>query len=41
MATKNMAMYRTAVDDAQWSFMYVDLLSNPPKFYIRFEKEMT
>ena len=38
---KTMKMYRTAVDDAQWSFMYVDLLSNPPKFYIRFEKEMT
>ena len=38
---KTMAMYRMAVDDAAYSFMYVDLLSNPPKFYIRFEKEMT
>ncbi len=39
--TKTLAMYRTAVDDAPYSFMYVDLLSNPPKFYVRFEKEMT
>ena len=40
---KTMAMYRAAVDDpdSSHSFMYVDLLSNPPKFYIRFEKEMT
>ena len=38
---KTMAMYRMAVDDAEWSFLYVDLLSNPPKFYIRFEQEMT
>ncbi len=36
-----MTMYRTAVDDASYCFMYVDLLSNPPKFYIGFEKEMT
>ena len=38
--TKAMAMYRTAVDDAAYSFMYVDLLSNPLKLYIRFEQEM-
>ena len=38
---KTMAMYRTAVDDEPYSFMYCDLLSNPPRFYIRFEKEMT
>ena len=38
---KTMAMYRAAVDDEPYSFLYVDLLSNPPKFYIRFEKEMT
>ena len=38
---RTMAMYRRAVDDAPYSFMYVDLLSNPPKFYIRFEQEMS
>ena len=37
---KTMAMYRMAVEEA-YSFMYVDLLSNPPKFFIRFEQEMT
>jgi len=38
---KTMAMYKEAVNDAAYSFMYVDLLSNPPKFFVRFEKEMT
>ena len=38
---KTMQRYRMAVDDAPYSFMYCGLLSNPPKFYIRFEKEMT
>ena len=35
-----MVMYRTAVDGAPYSFVYYDLLYNPPKIYIRFEKEM-
>ena len=38
---KTMQLYRLVVDDAAYSFMYVDMMSNPPNFYIRFEKEMT
>ena len=36
-----MAIYKACVDDAPYSFMYVDLLAHPPKFYCRFEKEAT
>ena len=31
-------IYQACVNDGPYSFLYVDLLANPPKFYCRFEK---
>ena len=30
-------VYKSCIDDGPYSFLYVDLLANPPKFYCRFE----
>ena len=35
-----MAIYQACVNDAPYSFLYVNLLANPPKFFCRFEKEV-
>jgi hypothetical protein len=33
-------VYKSCIDDGPYSFLYVDLLANPPKFYCRFEKRV-
>ena len=35
-----MEVYQSCINDAPYSFLYVDLLANPPKFYCRFEKRV-
>ena len=35
-----MEIYQACVNDGPYSFLYVDLLANPPKFYCRFEKQV-
>ena len=35
-----MEVYKSCIDDGPYSFLFVDLLANPPKFYCRFEKRV-
>ena len=35
-----MAIYQACINDAPYSFLYVNLMSSPPKFFCRFEKEV-
>ena len=37
---RTMEVYQNCINDGPYSFLYVDLLANPPKFYCRFEKKV-